>query len=230
MESIDHIFILVHPTYEKVRYERLLQHFEKIGIPKDKCKFNAATWGTELTSEQIFEVWDPFLRPGLPNFTFKSRCLSKGEISLVLNFYVAAIQAIRSGFKKIIIFESDVWLAPDFLMRFQQLMDDIKDKSWDFISLGEGVGTRPPGAPMSYYSTTKAYEPPHKWVFRCTDSMLFNVEFLEKVVSTLVPFRECLDWELNFQLGVHNGKALWADPPLAEQGSSRNREDSLLPS
>ena len=215
--------------YEKARYERLVQHFDKIGIPKDKCKFGASTWGSELSAEQVFQVWDPFLRPGLPVFTWKSRFLSKGEISLVLNFYVAAVHAIQQKYKKILIFESDIWLAPDFLTRFQDLMNDLETKEWDFVSLGEGVGTRPPGAPMSYFASTKAYAPPHKWVFRCTDSMLFKVDFLTKVVDTLIPFRECLDWELNFQIGVHNGTALWADPPLAEQGSSRNREDSLLP-
>lgn len=229
MDSIDKIYILVHPTYEKVRHERLLQHFQALGIPSEKCKFNASTWGSELTAHQIFEVWDPFLRPGLPTFTWKSRFLSKGEISLVLNFYVAAVHAIQNGYKKILIFESDIWLAPDFLQRFHALMEDLKEKEWDFVSLGEGVGTRPQGAPMSYWSPTKAYTPPHQWVFRCTDSMLFQVSFLEKVVQTLIPFRECLDWELNFQIGLHQGKALWADPPLAEQGSSRNREDSLLP-
>jgi hypothetical protein len=59
--------------------------------------------------------------------------------------------------------------------------------------------------------------------------MLFKVEFLAKVVQTLIPFRECLDWELNYQLGLHKGVGLWADPPLSEQGSGRNRDETLLP-
>ena len=59
--------------------------------------------------------------------------------------------------------------------------------------------------------------------------MLFRGEFLGKIAQTLIPFRECLDWELNYQLAAHRGIALWADPPLAEQGTGRYRDVTLLP-
>lgn len=229
MENIDKIYILVHPLYEKQRYTRLQTHLESVGLSKDKLVYGAATWGSELTSELIFQVWDPFIRRGVPNFTWKSRCLSKGEVSLVLNFFAAAMDAVKNNYRHIIILESDVYLCRDFNERLRQLWNDLQGRDWDFVSLGEGIGTRPNGATLSYWSPTKAYKPPHDFVFRCTDSMLFRVEFLKKVVQTLLPFRECLDWEMNYQIAIHRGIPLWADPPLAEQGSSRNREPSLLP-
>jgi hypothetical protein len=228
MEHIDKIYVLVHETHEKKRYERLKLHLIQKNIPQDKVVFCAPTWGSELSSDMIFRVWDPYLRPGIPNFTWKSRCLSKGEISLVLNFYAAAKHAVDNNYKNVLVFESDVYLRDDFVKRMEQVWTDLSG-SWDYVSLGEGIGTRPEGVMMSYHSPCRVYKPPHQFVFRCTDSMLFRVDFLRKVVSTLLPFRECLDWELNYQLALHGGKALWADPPLAEQGSSRCREPSLLP-
>lgn len=229
MENIDKIYVLVHPEFEKHRYERLKKHMEKAGLPFDKIIFGAATWGSQLNSELIFTVWDPYLRRGVPIMTWKSRCLSKGEISLVLNFYAAARDAVEKKYKNVIVFESDVFLRDEFLKRFDDLWKDLDGKAWDYVSLGEGVNTRPEGARMSYWSDTKAYPPPHKCVFRCTDSMLFKVSFLEKVIQTIIPFRECLDWELNYQIALHDGKSLWADPPLVEQGSGRQRDVSLLP-
>ena len=229
MEHIDKIYVLVHPDFEKDRFERLKQHLGSKGFPEGKTMLGAATWGSELKSDLIFTVWDPFLRAGIPNMTWKSRFLSKGEISLVLNFYAAARDAVEKGYKHVIIFESDVYLREDFVPRFNDLWKDLEGKDWDFVSLGEGVSTRPDGVLMSYWSPTKAYPPPHQCVFRCTDSMLFKVSLLEKFIRTILPFRECLDWELNYQLALHQGKALWADPPLAEQGSGRNRDASLLP-
>ena len=228
MENIDKIYCLVHPVYEPQRLERLKQQFGKANLPPEKILYGAATWGTELKNDLIYTVWDPYLRPGLPNLTWKSRCLSKGEVSLVLNFYAAARDAVEKKYKNVIIFESDVYLRPDFTKCFQELWTDLSG-NWDYVSLGEGIGTRPKNVPNSYWSPVKAYKPPHECVFRCTDSMLFRVEFLEKVIKTLFPFRECLDWELNYQLALHKGVALWADPPLAEQGSSRMRDASLLP-
>jgi hypothetical protein len=128
----------------------------------------------------------------------------------------------------VLIFESDSWLRDDFVPRLNDLFQDLSRKEWDFVSLGEGVRTRPPRCEPSFYAPTKVYEPPHSFVFRCTDSMLFKVSYLRKIVSTLFPFRECLDWELNLQTMVHKGKAWWADPPLAEQGTAVGRQETTL--
>ena len=136
--------------------------------------------------------------------------------------------SVENNYKKVIIFESDIWLRDNFSKCLDDLLNDLRNKEWDYISLGEGARTRAPGSDPSMYAITKAYTPPHQFVFRCTDSMLFNVSFLEKVLGTLFPFRECLDWELNVQSMVHKAKCWWADPPLAEQGTAVGREETTL--
>jgi hypothetical protein len=223
LETLDQIVLLVNPRRESDRYNRLLQHLAIRGVPMNKISIAGATWGDELSNDTIFRFYDPFCRKGMPIFTFKSRCLSKGEISLVLNF-IAGMQSVVQNHHKIVLFlESDVFLREDFVSRLDGLLEKLKGREWDYVSLGEGARTRPPGCDPSMFSETKLYEPPHQFVYRCTDSMLFNVEYLRKVMTTIVPFRECLDWELNVQHMHHHSKALWADPPLVEQGTSCHR-------
>jgi hypothetical protein len=60
--------------------------------------------------------------------------------------------------------------------------------------------------------------------------MLLRKKFMEKLQQTFFPVRECLDWELNLQMLAHKGTPLWADPPLAEPGTNRNRILTNLPS
>ena len=145
-----------------------------------------------------------------------------------MNFYAAAKLACSSNFNQVLIFESDSWLREDFVPCLTDLLKDLANKEWDYVSLGEGVRTRPPGCDQSMYAKTKAYQPPHQFVFRCTDSMLFKVSYLQKLIMTMIPFRECLDWELNIQTLAHSGKSWWADPPLAEQGTAVGRQETTL--
>jgi hypothetical protein len=227
--EIEKVYVICHSEKEKERYDRLVKHLDKSGIPESVIEFTAPVWSDELTNDIIFNVYDPFLPRAVPGLTFKGRGLSKGEISLAINFYACVKDAVEFKYKKIIVLESDVWLRDNFVQNLNDLLEDLKTKTWDYVSLGEGVGTRPPEAPTSYYSRTKAYVPPHQFVYRCTDSMMFQLPYLEKIVKTFIPFREIIDWEMNYQHMINNGVALWADPPLAEQGTCYNRLTTSLP-
>ena len=231
-ESITRVYVLCNTEKENARFKHLLPHLLMKGIPKDRLRICGPTWGDTLTDEIIFKVYDPFMPRGkLPAFSYKSARLSKGEISLNLNFFAAIQSAAKdlSGNESVMILESDVFLRRDFLSRLNEGLVDVSGQEWDYISLSEGVGTRPPGHAPSYYAPSKVYPAPHKWVFRCTDSMILGAEFVKKLTRTFLPFKECLDWELNFQMILHQGKSLWLDPPIAEQGSYYFRDASALP-
>ena len=226
-DAIKVVYVLCHPEKEKARYQRLIPHLIGVGIPEDRIQICAPTWGSDLTVDQIFAGYNPYLKREVPTFTFKGANLSRGEISLGLNF----AEAVKRGSEVdglVLTLESDVWLRTDFVPRLVELLADAQGP-WDYISLGEGVGTRPPGHPLSYYAPTKACQPPHQWVFRCTDSMLFTSDYMKRLNRTFLPFREIIDWEMNYQLMRHGGKALWADPPLAEQGTCNSRLVTSLP-
>ena len=228
-DTIKIVYVLCHPVKEKERYERLVPHLLARGVPGDRIRFWAPTWGSELTLEQIFTAYNPYLDRGIPTFSFKGPNLTRGEISLGINFSTAVLDVATSATQGLAMFlESDIWLREDFVPRLCDLLADAEGRPWDYLSLGEGVGTRPPSA-SSYYAPTKAYVPPHQWVFRCTDSMLFSTEYLRRLAHTVLPFKEIIDWEMNFQLMLHRGTALWADPPLAEQGTCYSRLITTLP-
>jgi hypothetical protein len=234
---IDAIYLLCHPDKEQSRWQRLQAHLEERGIPKEKCICAGKTWGDTLDERVLENIYDPFLkRPGCPYFSWKGRALLLGEVSLVLNFWIAVDHAIQSGFNHVIFFESDVYLRDDFMRRMGDLMNLLLDggKSWDFVSLSDGIGTGTHAERLdlktnSVFAPTGVYKPPHPFPFRCTDSMLFRVEILKKMRMTAFPFRECLDWELNYQLAIHGGVPLWVEPHLVEQGTSKNRMVTSLP-
>lgn len=228
--EIETVYVICHPTKEKDRFDRLIPHLLERGVPSERIRVVAPCWGSDLTTETIFKIYDPYLVRPCPTFTFKGANLTLGEISLGFNFYHAIQAAIGENTTKVITLESDVYLREDFVPRLCDLLKDLESRpTWDYVSLGEGIGTRPKDAPMSLYGPTKAYDPPHNLVFRCTDSMLFQTKFLRKVAQTFLPFREIIDWEMNFQNLVHGGKALWADPALVEQGTAFNRDMTTLP-
>ncbi len=231
MDWIPPIYIMCNRTHEPNRYAILVEHLPKKGIPMEKVRWIEGPWGSELTSEDYFKHYDPFeKRLGFPiACCFKSAMLLRGEVSLVLTFKKLVEEAVAAGHDTILVFESDVVLRDDFMIRLRSVLEEGANRNWDYISLGEGVGTRPSEHRLSYFSPTKLYKPATQWVFRCTDSMLFRRKFLQKLAVTLNRFRECLDWELNVQIIAHGGIALWADPPLVEPGSGRWRLDSLLP-
>jgi hypothetical protein len=231
--NIDAIYLLCHPEKESSRWQRLQKHLEDRGVPKEKCICAGKTWGDQLDHRVLEEVYDPFVkRGGCPYLCWKGRALLLGEISLILNFWWAVDHAINSNFTNVLFLESDVYLREDFSPRMGELLNILQSKSWDFVSLSDGVGThakRDDIQTNSVYAATGVYSPPHPFPFRCTDSMLFRVEILKKMRATAFPFRECLDWELNFQLGVNKGIALWVEPHLVEQGTCKNRMISSLP-
>jgi hypothetical protein len=232
-EEVVAVYVLCHPKKEKARWDRLLPHLLQCGIPANRIRIAAPTWGSELTPQQIFTVYDPYLKRGaFPTMTFKGAGLTLGEISLAINFGAVVQDVLQKNENGLVLtFESDTFLRRDFVPRLHDLITHAKDveANWDYISLGEGVGTRPPNAPFSYYAPTKAYTPPHSWVYRCTDSMLFTTNYLKRLARTYYPFKEIIDWEMNFQLMLNKGKALWADPPLAEQGTCYSRLATTLP-
>ena len=232
---IDSIYVIVNPHYEPGRFERIVKHLKRHDAPEEKIRIAGPTWGKNLTTETCFQVYDPFLSRPFPCLVFKNRALSRGEISLVLNFYSAIKDAHERGHKVIMILESDVKMHHEFGDRLAEIQRQLKDKVWDYVSLSDGVGTHSEefepnkeryGLWWSSLQTIK--EMKSALVFRCTDSMLLNTEFITYLYHNLIPFRDCLDWELNYRLYAKKGKAYWAEPHIVEQGSLKGLDPSTL--
>jgi hypothetical protein len=227
---IDCIYIIGHPEYEKDRIEYVKNKLIGSGLVSTRIKLSCPTWSNTLTNDLCWKVYDPYLQRGYPCINFKCRWLLKGEISLVLNFYNAIKDAADSGYQRIIVLESDVRLRDDFSSRLTQVMEKARDLNWSYISLSDGVGTHSDGI-TSWYAPQDLKKPreTQKFApFRCTDSMIFNRGFIEFLASRLIPFRDCLDWELNCRILEYGGEAYWAEPHLIEQATQKRMSASSL--
>ena len=175
MDSIPHMYVMCNPEYEPVRYQFLVGHFARIGIPPEKIHWVKSVWGNQLTSQQVFSAYDPFTpRFGMKiNLSLQSVALSRGEISLILTFREAVRQILEAGHKEAIVFESDIMLRKDFLARLDKVLKGCSGITWDYVSLGEAVSGRPAGHEISYFGEQRIFPAPGQFVFRCCDSMLY---------------------------------------------------------
>jgi hypothetical protein len=232
-DAIDCVYVIGHPELEKNRLRSAVGHLKKHGCPAEKIVNVCKVWGSDLTSEDCFRVYEPYLKREYPSVNFKNRWLLKAEISLVLNFHWAVCNAMEKNYEHILIFECDIYLREDFGKRFTELMEKaIDNKSWSYISLSDGVGTHSEGISFGNFYGEQGLREPHPnqrlCPFRCGDSNLLRRNFFEYLAKHMIPFRDCLDWELNVRLFEYNGKALWAEPHLVEQASQKRLSDSSL--
>jgi hypothetical protein len=143
---------------------------------------------------------------------------------LVLNWAAAAQAAVAAGHNVVMMLESDVLFDDGFLMKLTAVMNPLEGKDWDFLSLSAGAGLRPPRNPQSHDGWFSA---PYYYHTRTTDAMIFKVDMLKKILGTLFPFVDVLDWELNYQLTLHKSISLWLDPPILRQGSGKEYATTL---
>jgi hypothetical protein len=227
---MDCIYIIGHPEYEKDRIQYVTNKLIGLGFDVGKIKISCPTWSNNITNDLCWKVYDPYLKRGFPCINFKCRWLLKGEISLVLNFYNAISDAVSSGYQRIMVLESDVRFRDDFDVRLRQVMEKAAGLNWSYISLSDGVGTHSDGT-NSWYMTQDLKKPRDAQnfaPFRCTDSMIFNRGFIEFLGARLIPFRDCLDWELNSRILEYGGQAYWAEPHLIEQATQKRMSASSL--
>ena len=223
---IDHTYILCDPRREPDRAAYLTGWLSNNQLDPECYTMGLACYGSELSAAECHRVYDPWQnrKPVEKERSGTSYNLKPGEISLVLNWAAAAQAAVSAGFGVVMILESDVLFDEGFLMKLAMVMEPIQNVAWDFLSLTAGAGLRPPrksdmgagwfGAPYYYHTRT-------------TDAMIFKVDILKKILSTLFPFVDVLDWELNYQLTLHKSISLWLDPPILRQGSGKEYATTL---
>lgn len=223
---IDHCYILCNPEKEPDRIKYLTSWLTANEIDPACYTIGVDCYGTDpfFQSDAVWKVYDPWsTRHGRRLANGTSTNLKAGELSLILNFVGAAKKAVAAGYRTVMILESDVLFFDGFLDNFAGALNALQTESltkdgWDFLSLSASAKLVPDrsGAP----STQQWFRPVHPYFHtRCTDSMVFRVDILAKILQTILPCAEPLDWELNFQLSLHGSRSFWLDPPIMKQGS-----------
>ena len=228
-KPIDHVYILCDPEKEPDRAAYLNQWIAS--HPVGPYTMGLACYGNTLTDLQK-EQYNPWLgRQPVPyeQRNFNSYSLKSGEISLVLNWAAVAQDAVIKQYGVVMILESDVLFDDAFLLKLATALSrlEMRGTEWDFLSLSAGAGLRPRRPPgethLDWFPPSYPY-----YHTRTTDAMIFKVSMLDKILDTLFPFSEVLDWELNYQLTRHSSQSLWLDPPILRQGSGKEYPTTLV--
>ena len=121
--------------------------------------------------------------------------------------------------------ESDVLFDENFLEKLEKVLAILGSQQFDFLSISARDDLRPSRVPGD--TSYQWFCNPGYYHTRTTDAMIFQVSMLRKIVGTILPFAEVLDWELNYQLALHTSRSLWLDPPIVRQGSGNEYPTTL---
>lgn len=222
LHSIDHVYILCDPVKEPDRAAYLHAWLRENRIYPAHYTMVLDTYGSDAYFQEraVWDSYDPWSTAhGRRPLNFNTTNLKPTELSLIWNWGAVARRAVLAGHRVVMILESDVLFCEDFLTRFGAAMlalDNQTGGAWDFLSLSASADL----TPDSQQPGRLWYPPNHPQLpTRCTDSMVFRVPILAKILETLFPCAEALDWELNFQLVLHQARAFWLHPPVTRQGS-----------
>ena len=219
---IDHVYILCDPQKEPDRAAYLNQWLKDNDIDPTNYTMVLDTYGDDpyFQTKDVWDKYDPWSTAhGRKPLNFNTTNLKPTELSLIWNWAGIARRAVLTQHRVVMILESDVLFCPHFLQSFQTSLTALEAETagaWDFLSLSASAGLQPPLLEPGRLW----YKPNHPMLpTRCTDSMVFRVPLLAKILDTLFPCAEALDWELNFQLTLHNARSYWLHPPVTRQGS-----------
>lgn len=227
-QPIDHLYILCDPVREPERATYLTKWLTTNNIDPSVYTLYSECYGTTLSAERAHAAYNPFQDRSRVELQrdISSYNLKPSEISLVINWGAAARRAVEAGHKTVMLFESDVLFSETFMEDLARAMEAIQSHPWDFLSISAGAHMRP--SRPTEFTGPGWFRAPYYYHTRTADAMIFKVNMLEKIVRTLFPFAEVLDWELNYQLSLHKSISYWLDPPIIRQGSGKEYPTTLV--
>jgi GR25 family glycosyltransferase involved in LPS biosynthesis len=176
----------------------------------------------DLTQDSIKKYYDPC--PEKQLFKFKlwfeqnrgnatARLLNSAEISLTIKHYEVLQKIANSSDPYGIILEDDVIFDSNFLKLFKKYLNETP-KDFDFIFLGSGANLKPENISPDKIVYLKNHP-----ASKCTDSYVVTRKAANDIIKTYLPFNICVDYELAYQMYLHNHKVYWWEPSLIKQGS-----------
>jgi GR25 family glycosyltransferase involved in LPS biosynthesis len=151
-----------------------------------------------------YKLWFPFER---------NKSLTPAEISLTLK-YIKVYEKIANGNDDAaLIIEDDAILDDNFVNKFNTYYAETPSE-YDMIFLGSGCNLRSNNIQPNIHSYKR-----HHPATRCTVATIVKKKTCQDILKTMKPFHLVIDWELNYQLYLHNHNVYWWEDPLVNQGS-----------
>jgi hypothetical protein len=145
-----------------------------------------------------YEKWFPYNTP---------RVLGLPEISLTIKHYQVYKKIAEGNDEVALILEDDSVIDNDFVSKFFEYYNETPE--FDIVLIASCCGL---------HGSDKIYRKDHP-ATRCTGAMLVTKKACADLVKTFLPFHLCIDWELNYQMWLHNHKVFWWEPSMIKQGS-----------
>ena len=145
-----------------------------------------------------------------------SRPMSLAETSLAwkhFNFIKNAANSSRPS----LVLEDDALLSANFVEIVNKILEI---KEWDVIFPGSGCNLRRQGSGL-----IRVQHPASK----CTDSYLLTPDSAKKLYTTMQERIDiAIDWELSYQMMIHDLKVFWLEPPIVMQLSQNGTFQSAI--
>lgn len=227
MLNVEKIFIL-HYTKLTQRKERLDAYLKRHDI---KAEYILDYDQEDLTPEVISEWYnnDPdkyheTIDDCYKQFAVPFRSLNLAEISCTIKHYLGIKSIAEQCNDYGLILEDDVIFVEDFEKHFNNFLEETPD-DWGAIFMGCCANLRVPESQLK--DGQNAYHMKHP-ASRGGDSYILRKSVAEKISKTMKPFNTISDWELAYQLYLHDVKIYWWEPPLVVQGSQSGLYQTTL--
>tara|TARA_Y100000310_G_scaffold163309_1_gene163161 strand:- start:11443 stop:12129 length:687 start_codon:yes stop_codon:yes gene_type:complete len=218
MLNVEKIYI-VHYTRLVERRMHMNSFFRASGINADYIlEFDQDELNEEIINEYYFPNEKDYNEKILETYGKGSnqyRLLRPAEISCTIKHY-HAIKKLSEEVKDYgLIFEDDIIFMDNFVSLFNLYLQKTP-ADWDAIFFGSCCGLDVGSHLVSHDKV--AYLKPHP-ATKCADAYLLRKDLAKKITQTMKPFVTISDWELSYQLRLHDAKVYWWSPPLISQGS-----------
>ena len=214
MLAVNKIYI-AHYSPLTERKVFLTEQLTKLGLESEWIELEPPDAEIDKLYDTSTAAWTKRMEELSYSSEFPPRHLKRSETSLVYKHFKMYKKIIDLKVQSTLILEDDVVLDHQFIQKFNfNLFNTPKD--YDFIFIGSGCNlripehTRVPGK-IAYRKTHPAS--------KCTDSYVLTYEAAEKVYRSMQPFTFPIDFELNYQMWLHNMNVYWWEPPIVQQGS-----------
>ena len=210
----------LEPILEK-KYSRFkfINEYDKETLEKDVVNKSYIKDKNEF-ERKIIELWK------IRNEQYRE--LSSGELSCFFKHLEALKLISDSNFEYSLIIEDDVIPVNDFDVKINKTMKIMKNKKWDVIFLGQGIGKNFLNQKLGFKRVFPNPQIVNHPASNCADSYIVKKDVAQKLLTNFRNFHLSYDWELAYQMYKLNLDVYWCTRPMFTQGSKTGSYDSAL--
>jgi GR25 family glycosyltransferase involved in LPS biosynthesis len=201
---VDHIYI-VHYAPLVQRKEYLLQQFNSNSITNYEF---ITDYDRNTTTQEVMDKYFEF-----NTMTHALQRLSPTQICISISHVEIYRRIVESKHNLCLILEDDALLTNLFKEKLDHYIDNLPE-DFDIGFLNDGCGFHADTINESQIW----YRKPST---RTCCAYLITKKTCEKLIKTMIPFNNVIDFELVTQIKNHNLNCYWAEPTIVTDGSDK---------